>query len=323
MAWSSRIEFADSEAIDWWCDQTIRQARWLPALQQAWASRIEIEDNDPINWLCEQPVRQARELPALQMDNAAPPFQPPTPVPPTPPAPSPGAGGGAGFGNAYVYYEPKCDDPPTDPELLEEWRKFCGVPAGGPLELADDGDDGPRSKAWQRSAELRRAIIERLRRLVALSGSSNANEATAAAQQVARMLREHGLVEDLVKFLSRGDAEATADAPTMTLLLTAAGATPAEIEAATAEAAASSGPRVSYASHARGTAAGMGIAGALVGGAVAGPWGALVGNFVGLGVGVVLGNAVGNTLETAQHAARRLRSWRKPPKIQPRIKPRK
>jgi len=45
------------------------------------------------------------------------------------------------------------------------------------------------------------AAVERLRRLVALSGSDNVHEARSAADQVARMLREKGLVETLAEHM--------------------------------------------------------------------------------------------------------------------------
>lgn len=117
----------------------------------------------------------------------------PTPAPSTTPA---RAGGGGGWA-WWPWPKPDvCDiPPPSDPRLEAAWRLLCAIPK------PEGGREGSRSS--DASPTERLAAVERLRRLVALSGSDNIHEARVAADQVARMLREKGLVEEVAAYLGR------------------------------------------------------------------------------------------------------------------------
>ena len=122
------------------------------------------------------------------------------PTPPVPPPPPPPAGGGVG--GRRIWAEPICEPEEEvclditeefeiDLALEATWKLFCIV------NYPVTHEEGARSK----EVEKKLGLIERLRRLVALSGSDNPHEARAAADQLARMLREKGLIEDLAEYI--------------------------------------------------------------------------------------------------------------------------
>lgn len=82
--------------------------------------------------------------------------------------------------------------------LLEDWTVQPFGPLNGHTSMAPTGLASEQPSLDDPSLE---AVIERLRRLVALSASDNPNEAKIAAKQIAKILRERKIVDALARHL--------------------------------------------------------------------------------------------------------------------------